>query len=384
MSAAPYTAGFGLDLPDYPWDTLVPYRERAAQRPGGVCDLSIGTPVDPTPAVIRTALAEAADWPGYPTTLGTAELREAIAAFYARVFGAEVDPAAEVLPLVGSKEAVAWPPTLLGLRQRGLAVAHPAAAYPTYAIGAEIAGVEARVVDVDDVLAGADLSGIGLLWINSPGNPTGRVLDAATLRAVVGAAREAGVVVASDECYATLGWEGGETAPSILDPAAVGTDRTGVLSVYSLSKQSNLAGYRAAFLAGDPVLVANLLTARKHAGMIVPGPVQAAMIAALGDEGHQRAQKELYRARREVLRPAVEAFGLRIDHSEAGLYLWATRDEDCWETIAALAEIGIIAGPGAFYGEAGARHVRIALTASDAAVAEAAGRLREAGRAASS
>lgn len=148
--------------------------------------------------------------------------------------------------------------------------------------------------------------------------------------------------------------------------------------MYSLSKQSNLAGYRAAFLAGDADLVANLTTSRKHAGMIVPGPVQAAMIAALDDEDHVAAQKELYRARRDVLRPAVEAFGARIDHSEAGLYLWVTRDEDCWETIGALADLGIIAGPGAFYGDAGARHVRIALTASDEAIQAAAARLCDA------
>jgi succinyldiaminopimelate transaminase len=376
LRAEPYTAGFGLDLPGYPWDSLTPYRETAQRHPGGVCDLSIGTPVDPTPAVIREALAAAADWPGYPTTQGTPELREAIAAFCREVFGAQLDPAREVLPLVGSKEAVAWLPTLLGLRQRGLAVAHPAAAYPTYAMGAEIAGVPARVVDADEILSGADLSGVGLLWVNSPGNPTGRVLTARELARIVEAARAAGVVVASDECYATLGWEGAEVAPSILDPAVTGGDHTGLLSVYSLSKQSNLAGYRAAYLAGDPVLVENLLTARKHAGMIMPGPVQEAMIAALGDAAHRSAQKELYRARRAVLRPAVEAFGLRIDHSEAGLYLWGTRGEDCWETIGALAELGIIAGPGAFYGEAGARHVRIALTASDAVIAGAASRLR--------
>lgn len=372
------TSSFGLALPGYPWDSLTPYRQTAAAHPGGVCDLSIGTPVDPTPEVVRRALADAADWPGYPTTVGTEALRAAIAAWYARVFGATVDPGTQILPLVGSKEAVAWLPTLLGLRQLGLDVAHPAAAYPTYAMGATLAQVGSRVIDVDDVLAGASLEGVGLLWINSPGNPTGRVLDVDTLRAVVAIAREAGVIVASDECYARLGWEGADIAPGILDPRVVGDDHSGVLSVYSLSKQSNLAGYRAAFLAGDADLVANLTNSRKHAGMIVPGPVQAAMIAALNDEDHVVAQKELYRARRDVLRPAVEAFGARIEHSEAGLYLWVTRDEDCWETIGALAGLGIIAGPGAFYGDAGARHVRIALTASDEAIGTAAARLLEA------
>src|SRR5699024_936990 len=215
---------------------------------------------DPTPQIVQRALADAADWPGYPTTIGTLELRGAIAAWYLRVFGAALDPARQILPLVGSKEAVAWLPTLLGLRERGLAVAHPAAAYPTYAMGATLAQVEARVLDVDDLLAGASLEGVGLLWINSPGKPTAR----APGRDVVQKARAAGVVVASDECYARLGWEGADTAPSILDPAVVGEDHTGVLAVYSLSKQSNLAGYRAAFLAGDAALVANLTTSRKH------------------------------------------------------------------------------------------------------------------------
>lgn len=370
------TSGFGLSLPDYPWDTLAPYRATAAKHPGGVCDLSIGTPVDPTPQLVRDALAAAADWPGYPTTAGMPELRGAIADWYHRIWGATVDPATQVLPLVGSKEAVAWLPTLLGLAGRGLAVAHPAAAYPTYEMGATLAGVEARVLDADEILAGAPLDGVGLLWINSPGNPTGRVLDTEELRGVVARAREAGVVVASDECYARLGWEGIDTAPSILDPVVVGTDHSGVLSVYSLSKQSNLAGYRVAFLAGDADLVGNLTNARKHAGMIMPGPIQAAAVAALQDEAHVQEQKERYRARRDVLRPAVEAFGARIDRSEAGLYLWATRDEDCWDTIAELADRGIIAGPGAFYGEAGRRHVRIALTAADDVIAEAAARLR--------
>lgn len=373
-------SAFGLDLPDYPWDALVPFRERAAaaaeaaNRP--LADLSIGTPVDPTPAVVRDALAAASDWPGYPVTQGTDALREALSAWYLRERGARVDPKTQVIPTVGSKELVAWLPTLLGLRERGLAVAHPAAAYPSYAMGATIAGVESRVIDAEDVLSGASLDGVGLLWLNSPGNPTGRVLSTEEMASVVAAARAAGTVVASDECYALLGWDGLEKAPSVLDPAVVGEDLSGVLSVYSLSKQSNLAGYRAAFVAGCADLIAALLRARKHAGMIVPGPVQEAMIAALTDTSHVAEQKERYRARRGVLRPALEDFGMRIDHSEAGLYLWSTLGEDCWETMGALADRGIIAGPGAFYGDAGEQHVRIALTASDEAIAAAAEALR--------
>ncbi|MFB9777238.1 succinyldiaminopimelate transaminase [Brevibacterium otitidis] len=376
---------YGLQLPDYPWDTLTPYRERAAAHPDGVCDLSIGTPVDPTPEVIRRALAAAADAHGYPTTAGTDALREAIAWWSAHWRGVDVDPATEVLPTIGSKELVAWLPTLLGLNAAGvsglsapLAVACPSQAYPTYELGARLAGVDCVRLDAAEVAAGASLEGIGLLWLNSPGNPTGDALDAQTLAAVVACARAADVIVASDECYALLNWESEAATPSILDPAVTGGDHTGLLAVYSMSKQSNLAGYRAAFVTGDRQLIGKLTNARKHAGMIVPAPIQAAMIAGLRDTAHVTEQKALYAARRAELLPAAEAFGMRIDESRAGLYLWATRDEDCWETIGALAELGIIAGPGAFYGDAAGRHVRLALTASDDRIAAAAQRLREA------
>lgn len=363
----------GLDLPDYPWDKLTEYRARAAEHPGGVCDLSIGTPVDPTPAVIEDALAAASDAHGYPTTAGTDELRAAIAGWYATWHGVSVDPAAEVLPTIGSKEFVAWLPTLLGLRQAGLSVACPHAAYPTYEMGARIAGVDCVRLDASEIVAGAPLTGIGLLWLNTPGNPTGAVQDAETLAEVVRRAREAGVVVASDECYGLLNWTSDEPAPSIL--SVTDGDHSGVLSVYSMSKQSNLAGYRAAFVAGDAALIDDLTRTRKHAGMIVPAPIQAAMIAGLTDTAHVLEQKERYRARRERLRPALESYGFRIDHSEAGLYLWATAGVDCWESIGALADLGIIAGPGAFYGEAAAQYVRVALTATDERIAAAADRL---------
>ncbi|WP_373456766.1 succinyldiaminopimelate transaminase [Brevibacterium sp. 50QC2O2] len=372
------SADFGLHLAEYPWDKLGPYRDCAAAHPDGVCDLSIGTPVDATPQVIQEALAAGADSHGYPTTAGTLQLRAAIAGWYAQWHGIELDPATQVLPTVGSKELVAWLPTLLGLRQMGLKVAAPTAAYPSYEMGAVIAGVECVRLDVRDIAAGASLEGIGLLWINSPGNPTGEVLPAELLARVVQRARRAGVVVASDECYGLLNWESEEPAPSVL--SALNGDYTGVLSVYSMSKQSNLAGYRAAFAAGDAELIAELTNSRKHAGMIVPGPIQTAMVAGLQDTSHVLAQKEVYRARRNTLYPAVEAFGLRIDHSSAGLYLWATAGEDCWITMGRLSELGIIAGPGEFYGAGGSQHVRIALTATDERILAAATRLRDAAR----
>jgi succinyldiaminopimelate transaminase len=214
---------------------------------------------------------------------------------------------------------------------------------------------------------------VALLWINSPSNPTGRVLPPEHLRKVVDWARERGAVVVSDECYLTLGWD--EPPVSVLSDAVCGGDYTGIISVHSLSKRSNLAGYRAGFLGGDPALIAELLAVRKHAGMIVPAPVQAAMVAALGDESHVTAQRELYAARREVLRDALVEAGFTIEHSGAGLYLWSTRNEDCWTTVDWLAQRGILAAPGAFYGPAAAQHIRIALTATDERVATAAARL---------
>ena len=275
-----------------------------------------------------------------------------------------------MLPTIGSKELVAWLPTLLGVRP-GDVVVIPSVCYPTYEVGGLLAG--ATVVRSDSLTALGPDRRIKLIWINSPSNPTGKVLPAEHLRKVVSWARERGVTVVSDECYLSLGWD---TRPvSVLDDAVTGGDYTGVLAVHSLSKRSNLAGYRAGFLGGDPALVADLLAVRKHGGMIVPAPVQAAMIAALGDETHVEHQRERYAARRDTLRTAFGKAGFEIDHSEAGLYLWATRGEDCWQTVDDLAEKGILAAPGAFYGPAAAKHVRIALTATDERIAAAASRL---------
>ena len=363
-------------LPDYPWDAMQPFAERAAQHPEGALNLSVGSPVDPSPAGVREALAAATDAHAYPATAGTPRLREAIADWYLRRRGVTLAPEA-VLPTVGSKELVALLPMLLGLGA-GEAVVFPRIAYPSYAMGAALVGADA--IPADDPAEWPEHT--RLVWINSPSNPDGRVIDVDGLRRAVERARELGAVIAGDECYAEFGWDApwdAEAIPSILDPRVVGEDHTGVLGVYSLSKQSNLAGYRAAFLAGDPELVARLLTVRKHAGLMLPAPVQAAMVAALEDEDHVAEQRERYRARRASLRPALEAAGFRIEGSEAGLYLWCTRDEDAWDTIAALAELGIVAGPGHFYGDHSPRHVRLALTASDAAVAAAAQRLSAAG-----
>ncbi|HUR74957.1 MAG TPA: succinyldiaminopimelate transaminase [Sporichthya sp.] len=362
-------------LPDFPWDRLQPARDKAAGAPGGLVDLSVGTPVDPAPAVVQHALAAAADAPGYPLTAGTPALRTAIAAFLGTRFGvADLAPSA-VLPTIGSKELVAWLPTLLGVGL-GDVVVHPELAYPTYDVGARLAG--ATPVHADDPQALTDLGSVAgpvrLLWVNSPANPTGRVLSPEQLRALVAWARGHGVVLASDECYAEFGWE--VDPVSVLHPDICGSSHEGVLAIHSLSKRSNVAGYRGAFLAGDPALVAELLEVRKHAGMIVPAPVQAAMVAALGDPDHVAEQRARYAARRTALRAALAGAGFTIEHSEAGLYLWCSRGEDCWATVNWLAERGILVAPGDFYGPAGARNVRVALTATDERVAAAVERLR--------
>jgi len=355
-------------LPDFPWDLLRPAKQVAAAHPDGIVDLSIGTPVDPVPPLIRAALAEAADAPGYPLTAGTPALRSAIAGRLAR--DCDASGTLGVLPTIGSKELVAWLPTLLGVG-RGDVVVIPQVCYPTYEVGVRLAGAE--VVRSDSLLALGPDPRVKLVWINSPSNPTGRVLPAGHLRKVVDWARERGAVVVSDECYLTLGWE--ETPVSVLADEVCGGDYTGVIAVHSLSKRSNPAGYRAGFLGGDPALIAELLAVRKHAGMIVPAPVQAAMVAALGDESHVSAQRARYAARREALREALVKAGFAIEHSTAGLYLWSTRDEQCWTTVDWLAQRGILVAPGAFYGPAADRHVRIALTATDERVAAAVARL---------
>jgi len=375
---------FGLDLPDYPWEAMAPYVAKASGHPGGAVNLSIGTPVDPTPQLVQDALKAAANAPGYPTVHGTPALREAIAGWFERRRGvAGMDPK-NIMPTVGSKELVAWLPLLLGLKP-GDVVVRPKVAYPTYDIGATLAGVTSVATDNLDELDEATRARVRLIWVNSPGNPTGSVRDADSLKALVVQARELGAVVASDECYAELGWgdwdvqRGGQRVPSILDPRVAGGSHQGLLAVYSLSKQSNLAGYRAAFVAGDPDLMPNLVNSRKHAGMIVPYPIQEAMRVALGDDAHVEAQKDLYRGRRERLVPALLDFGLEIKESDAGLYLWSTAGEGTWETVARLAERGIVVGPGVFYGDAGNGYVRVALTGSDERIDAAVARLAEAG-----
>jgi len=369
-TAGPAERSLLARLPGFPWDRLAPAAARAATHPEGIADLSVGSPVDPVPAVIKDALAAAANSPGYPLTRGTQALRMAAAGWLARRHDVTVSPD-DVLPVTGTKELVAWLPTLLGCAS-GDAVSFPELAYPTYDIGARLAGARAVATDDPERIDGMP---VRRAWINSPSNPTGRILPPGRMLEMVRWARTVGTVLASDECYLDLGFDA--TAVSVLHPRVSEQSHEGLLAVYSLSKRSNLAGYRAGFVAGDPALIAALLEVRKHAGMIVPAPVQAAMTAALSDDSHADEQLARYARRRAILRPALEQAGWAASHSEAGLYLWAAHpDYDCWESVRMLSEIGILVSPGEFYGPAGVRHIRVALTATDERICSAAARLR--------
>lgn len=356
-------------LPEFPWDTLADVSALARSHPDGIVDLSVGTPVDDVAPVIQQALAAASAAPGYPTTAGTPALRASVKAALERRYGITDLAADAVLPVIGTKELIAWLPTLLSLGAQDV-VAVPELAYPTYEVGARLAG--ARVIRADGP-AELGTQTPSLIYLNSPSNPTGRVLGAAQLRAVVSWARERGALIASDECYLGLSWDAQPV--SVLHPSVCDGDHTGLLAVHSLSKTSSLAGYRAGFVAGDPAVVAELLAVRKHAGMMVPTAVQAAMVAALDDDEHERVQRERYRQRRAVLLPALRGAGFTVEHSEAGLYVWATRGEPCRDTVRWLAERGILVAPGEFYGPAGAQYVRVALTATDERIAAAVARL---------
>ncbi|MGJ4070407.1 succinyldiaminopimelate transaminase [Corynebacterium macclintockiae] len=358
-------------LPDFPWDSLAEAKATAAKHPDGIVDLSVGTPVDPVSPAIQLALTESAAEPGYPQTKGTPELRKAIVGAMERRFKVTgLDAYSQVLPVIGTKEAIAWMPTLLGLGA-GHTVVIPELAYPTYEVSARLAGA--------DVLRSDSLLKLGpqtpaLIYLNSPANPHGQVLGVEHLRKFVEFARERGTIIVSDECYLGLGW-GEERPVSILDPEVCGGDFTNLIAVHSLSKTSNLASYRAGWLAGDGALIQELLGIRRHAGLMNPGPIQSAMVAALEEDGHEVLQKQLYRDRRELLKAALLQAGFDIEYSDGGLYLWATQGRDGRETVAELADKGILVAPGDFYGPKGKNFVRVGLTATDERIEAAARRL---------
>ncbi|MGN6162606.1 MAG: succinyldiaminopimelate transaminase [Marmoricola sp.] len=356
-------------LPDFPWDKLTDFAATARSHPDGIVDLSVGTPVDSTPEVAQRALCEAADSPGYPLTIGLPETRQACIGWLERRFGVTGLGLDAVLPVIGSKELIGSLPGHLGVGAGDLIV-YPALAYPTYEVGAALAGAD---VQATDSLLSLGPRTPAIVWVNSPSNPTGRVLPADHLRKMVDWCRERGALLISDECYLECVWEG--EAVSILDPAVNGGSLEGILAVHSLSKRSNLAGYRCAFVAGDPAVVGELLAVRKNLGLQMPGPQQRVMIAALDDDAHVEEQHTRYAARRLALKGALEAAGFTIDHSEASLYLWSTRQESCWDTVAWFADRGILVAPGDFYGVAGREHVRVAFTATDERIDAAVRRL---------
>ncbi len=357
----------GFKPPPYPYDRLDDLRRMAEKLPGGSVDLSIGTPCDPPPPAVVAALAASGTERGYPPSVGTAAFREAAAAWLGRRAGVAVDPA-HLAACIGTKEFVAGVPHWLRLRTPDRdTVLYPAISYPSYAMGATLAGCRAVPYSSLSEIEPADAERALCLWVNSPANPTGELAD---LRAAAAWGRAAGVPVLSDECYIDYTWQG-EPA-SIL---AAGPD--GVVAVHSLSKRSNLAGARAGFYAGDPELVHYLSELRKHAGLMVPGPVQDAAVAAYGDMAHVDEQRERYRARLALMADALAAIGVECDVPAGAFYLWVPAPGgDAWALTRRLAEeAGAVVSPGEFYGPAGAGHVRIAVVQPDDRIALVAERL---------
>jgi succinyldiaminopimelate transaminase len=363
-------------LPDYPWKALKPFSDKAALYPEGAIDLSVGSPVDPTPTVIQQALKEFSDSPGYPSTAGTLQFREAVTKWFEIRRGVPgLDPD-QVMPTIGSKELISWLPLFLGIGP-GDVVVQPKVAYTAYAVGAAFVG--ATLISEDDPEKWP--ASTKLVWINSPGNPDGKVLGIEAFAKAVNKAREIGALLASDECYAEFGWSepwDTQRIPSVLDPRICGNSYEGLLCLYSLSKQSNMAGYRAAFAVGSKQLIKDLVNLRMHAGMMMAQPTQQAVIAALSDINHVAAEKAIYSKRRSELLHAVKAYGFEVTNSQAGLYLWATLGENCWDTVEKMAELGLVVVPGSFYGHYATEHVRFSLTATDVHISRAARRLENA------
>lgn len=350
----------------------------ATAHPDGMIDLSVGSPVDEVPQTVREALAEASNASnayGYPATVGTAELQESLSEWFLTERKVDLGALnARVIPSVGSKEAVALMASLLQLPSESLVV-QPKISYPTYEIGTQLANCRVAKVDVADTDSWGNLGNVSMVWVNSPSNPTGETLNTEQLARIVETARRIGAVVVSDECYALLEWKEPSAAPSILDSRVCGSSAQGVLCLYSLSKQSNMAGYRTAFIAGDGEIVARMQEFRKQIGLIVPGPIQAAMVSALSDSDAVAAQKERYRARLCSLVEGLRSAGYDAAMPDGALYVWVRAlSGDCWNDIERLAHLGIIVSPGEFYGDRA--YLRFSSTASDANIAKAVSRLQ--------
>lgn len=362
----------GFVPPAYPYDRLDEARRVAASHDGGLVDLSVGTPGDPPPQAVLDALAgDGADEDraarGYPTSVGSLLLREAIQQWTKTRFGVGIS-LEELAVCVGTKEFVATTPQWMKLRTPGRdTVLYPAVAYPTYEMGATLAGLRAVPVPLDEQWR-LDLSAIDpadarralMLWVNTPGNPAGGLDD---LGAVAAWGLRHGVPVFSDECYSEFTWDG---PPRTILGYGVGPDGLqGVVAVHSLSKRSNMAGMRVGWYAGDPEIVDYLREVRKHAGLMVPGPIQRAAAVALGDQDHVDAQRTRYRLRLRRFANVLQAVGAEVQMPAGGFYLWVRSPSgDGWEWTSWLAEQGgVLVSPGSFYGEDGASHVRVAMVA---------------------
>jgi succinyldiaminopimelate transaminase len=360
----------GFVPPPYPYARLDDLRRRAAEAEGGIVDLSVGTPCDAVPPAVAAALADAAPrWAGYPSAVGLLPLREAAAAWMERRLGVTVDPG-HVVACTGTKELVASLPHVLARRDPSRdTVLYPAVSYPTYEMGAILAGLRPVPVPLTrdwhldlDAVSGADADRALLLWVNEPGNPTGSAASTAELTATVDWARSRGIIVASDECYVEFTYDAFGRPRKGSTALAAGAD--GVLVLHSLSKRSNLAGYRCGFMAGDADLVAYIGQVRTHAGCMVPGPVQAAAAVAWADDDHVELQQLIYGERRALAKSRLRASGLEDAGGPASFYLWARSadaGEDGWAIATRFAATGALVAPGDLYGPAGAPYVRIAL-----------------------
>ena len=355
----------GFVPPAYPYDRLNAARALAAELPGGLVDCSIGAPCDPPPAAVVAALGESGDERGYPKSIGSAAFREAAAGWMHRRLGIDVDPNREIAACIGTKEFVASLPHFLKLRSPELdTVLYPAVSYPSYEMGATLAGCRAVPVAVDDEfrldvtsIDPADAERALCLWVNTPGNPAGGLDD---LEVIAAWGREYDILVVSDECYIEFTWDG--TPQTILEHG-----HDGVLAVHSLSKRSNLAGVRAGFYAGDGELVSYLASVRQHTGLMVPGPVQAAAVAAWNDQSHVDLQRDVYLGRLKLLAEISAAVEADAILPAGGFYLWAPAPQgDAWAFVNTLAEkAGLIVSPGEFYGSTATDHVRMAAVQPD-------------------
>ena len=364
----------GFTPPPYPFDRLDAYQKIAASHDGGIVDLSIGTPCDPPPDAVVAALSQSGSERGYPASIGAEALRRSVARWMGRTFAIDV-PISRIAACIGTKEFVATTPHYMKLRRPNRdTVIYPAVAYPTYEMGAILAGLRAVAVPMNAEghmdfasLSQDDIDRALMVWVNSPSNPTGGLDD---LKYAANWGRAHNIPIFSDECYTEFTWS--TSAQSILQH---GLD--GVVAVHSLSKRSNLAGVRVGFYAGDADIVEYLKEVRKHAGFMVPGPAQAAGVAALDDDAHVKVQRDRYRTRLESLVQTLSKWsGIDIPLPDGGFYLWFPVD-DAWAFTEKLArEGGALVSPGDFYGPAASKFVRVAVVQPDAKLSLVAQRLR--------